>query len=316
MDSIDIQHLPKIENSWVCIGSFDGVHLGHRALLKQLVEGARVAASKPVVVTFQPHPSFYFGKVAAGYQLTSSQDKEKLIHSQGVETILTLRFDQNLADLDAETFLLQLKNILGVRTIVAGKTFSVGKNRSGTISEVISIGSKLNFEVKVVEPFKIENTAVSSTIIRKNLQEGKMRTANQLLGRNYTISGNVIHGEHRGRRLGIPTANIETPKDRLIPDNGVYVTRAHFGTKTYPSVTNIGVRPTFENPLPTPRIEIHLLDTTETLYDQEMTLEFIDYLRPEMKFPDAQQLVDQINLDIRRTREVLANEPHTPGIPA
>ena len=165
----------------------------------------------------------------------------------------------------------------------------------------------LEYKVEVVPPFKVNNVVVSSSQIRSLLQEGRLARANHLLNHPYSLSGKVIHGEHRGHGLGFPTANLQIPADRLIPAKGVYATRAIVHDKVYTSVTNIGVRPTFENPLEFPRVEPHILDLEEDLYGQEVKLELVDYLRPEIAFNNSTELIAQVQLDIQKAREVIEN---------
>ena len=199
--------------------------------------------------------------------------------------------------------------MIGIERLLAGFNFHLGRGQSGDTSKLSEIGRTLGYEVETLEAVKVKDEVISSSRVREYLRGGEVNKANQFLGRVYNLTGKVIHGENRGEKIGIPTANLDISMDRLIPGNGVYATRALVEGERYSAVTNIGVRPTFENPLPSPRVEPHLLDTDKRLYDETITLEFIEFLRPEIKFPDVKALVDQIRLDIHKTREILAREP-------
>lgn len=298
----------SFQQSWVTIGSFDGVHLGHQALIHHLVDGAHQAGAPAVVLTFSPHPAVFFNRVPLAYSLTSPEERKKLLESLGVDQVIQLEFDAELANLSAVEFMDQMKEYLGISHLLVGFNFALGKNRNGDVPTLQILGKERGIEVEVISPIIIEGENISSSQIRSLLQNQQIKEANRCLGRPYSLSGDVIHGEARGTRLGFPTANINVPADRLIPGNGVYVTRARVNGDVFQSVTNIGIRPTFDHPLPAPRVEPHLLDVHEDFYSQHMTLEFIEFLRPEIRFPDSQSLIDQINRDVQRTREVLAHD--------
>lgn len=309
MDLLLPLHLRKQPASWVAIGAFDGVHRAHQVLFRHLVAGAHQAGLPAVVITFEPLPGVFFNHQTNGYAISSLEDRKNLIRDLGVDDIMVLNFTREFADIEAAVFMREVKNTLGLQQLVAGFNFTLGKGAAGNVTELQHLGALLGFSVHVESPVRVEGKVVSSSNIRKSLREGDIRAANAMLGRRFTLDGEVIHGEHRGGKLGIPTANLSIAHGRLLPANGVYVTRAHVGGKTYDAVTNVGVRPTFDNPLPAPRIEPHLLDTQDDFYQQQLCLEFLDYLRPEQKFPDSQALVAQIQQDIARAREVFAHEP-------
>lgn len=302
IDSLQYHH------SWITIGSFDGVHLGHQALIKELVKQAHAAGDSAIVITFWPHPSTFFKRAPLAYSLTCPGEREQLLLNLGVDQVFTLAFDQALADLSAVQFMLNLKEKLDIKTLVAGPNFALGKGREGTLEKLAEISQQIGFSLEIAQPITTPEGMVSSSQVRTDLRDHRVHEAGQKLGRPYRLSGMVVHGEHRGTGLGVPTANLDVPPERLIPANGVYVTRALVNDKVYASVTNIGVRPTFENPLPVPRIEPHILDMQDQLYQQQLTLEFIEFLRPEIKFDNSQQLVAQIQKDITRTREIFSAE--------
>jgi riboflavin kinase/FMN adenylyltransferase len=201
----------------------------------------------------------------------------------------------------------EVKSALGLEKMLAGFNFTLGKDHAGTVAALKKIGNDLSFNLEVLPPIRHGLDIVSSSNIRKLLKNGEVAKAAVFLGRPYHLEGPVVHGEHRGGKLGIPTANLSIPAERLLPAIGVYATLAHVDGRTYLSVTNVGVRPTFDNPLSFPRVEPHLLDTDQTFYDKMLKLEFIEFLRPEVRFPDSRALVEQIQQDIQKTRKILAD---------
>lgn len=293
----------RFQNAWVTIGSFDGVHLGHQSLIKGLVGRAHSEDCPALVITFWPHPATFFKRAPLAWALTSPEERRGLICALGVDDVLTLNFTQDLANLSALEFMQGLKDRLGLKGLLVGPNFALGKGREGSVHRLAEIAGELDFELEVAQPLTNGEGMISSSQIRTDLIEGRVTPAAHKLGRLYKLSGKVVHGEHRGTGLGVPTANLEHQPERLIPGNGVYITRALVNGKSYASVTNIGVRPTFDNPLPVPRIEPHILDINEQLYDQYLSLDFIDYLRPEIKFESSKELVAQIQKDIQKTRD-------------
>lgn len=290
--------------TWITIGSFDGVHLGHQTLIRNLIEKAHACDCKAIVITFWPHPATFFKRAPLAWSLTSPAERRTLLISLGVDEVMTLNFDDVLANLTAEEFILGLKAKLNLKGLLVGPNFALGKGREGTLEKLTAIARQQDFELEVITPVKTGEGMISSSQIRGDLLESRVKAAAQKLGRPYSLTGKVVHGEHRGTGLGVPTANLDYEPERLIPANGVYITRALVNGRAYASVTNIGVRPTFENPLLVPRIEPHILDMHDQLYGQELSLEFIDHLRPEIKFADSKELVVQIQKDILKTREL------------
>lgn len=309
MDYIEVMKNASIESSWVTIGAFDGVHLGHQTLFNKLVDGARQDNSKAIAITFDPLPALFFERINIGQVLTTLTDRVSLIKSLGVDEVIVLKFDQALANVEALPFMEQVKRTLGLRRLLSGYNSRIGKDQAGSVSRLKEVGQQLGFSVEVVPPVRKGQEIISSSNIRKLIKAGDIYRANQFLGRPYAVTGEVVHGEHRGSKLGIPTANLSIPQEKLLPATGVYATKAHVGERTYLSVTNVGVRPTFENPLSAPRVEPHLLDTDETFYGLTIKLEFIEFLRPEVRFPDAKALIEQIQQDIRKTRELFTDAP-------
>lgn len=301
----------KLDRSWLSIGVFDGVHRGHQALLKRLVDGAHAAGLPAVVVTFFPHPVVVLQNVQDPVYLSMPEERAELLASAGVDEVVTLEFDRHLASRTAAEFMQMMKDHLGVVHLCTGYDFALGRGREGNLSVLRRIGEELGFTVEVIDPVSgHEKEIISSSRIRDLLSQGDVRAAASLLGRRYTIDGVITHGDGRGHGLGFPTANIAIPQQRLAPGRGVYATWVTLRGQCFPAVTNVGLRPTFENQLVLPRIEAHILDLPDDpdLYGQPARLEFIEFLRPELRFPHIQSLIDQIHKDIQRAREVFSHD--------
>jgi riboflavin kinase/FMN adenylyltransferase len=219
--------------------------------------------------------------------------------------VVTIEFNEVVAALTAEQFMLEVKETLGITHLLVGSDFALGHGRSGDIPALKALGEQIGFIVETLSPVKVNGEVVSSSQIRSLLLDGNLQQANRLLGRAYSLEGYVVHGEHRGNKLGFPTANLDIAANLLLPAKGVYACRALVNDTVYTAVTNIGVRPTFENPLPSPRVEPHLLDLEGDLYGKFLQLELIEYLRPEKAFDSPQDLVAQVNRDIQKTRELI-----------
>jgi riboflavin kinase/FMN adenylyltransferase len=308
MDYTDTLKEASTQRAWVTIGAFDGVHKGHQTLFSKLIEGAKQANCPCIAITFDPLPALFFSRIKTDQVLTTIRERVALIKSMGVDQVIVLKFTREFANVEAEAFMTEVKKNLGVEKLLAGYNFALGKNNTGTVTFLKKIGDHLGFEVEVVPPIRHGLEIISSSNIRQLLKNGEVAKASTFLGRHYYLQGRVVHGEHRGGKLGIPTANLSIPDERLLPAIGVYATLAHVNKKIFLSVTNVGVRPTFDNPLPVPRVEPHLLDTNETYYGKTLKLEFIRYIRPEVRFPDSRALVEQIQQDIKKTREILSND--------
>ena len=261
--SVEKVHL---DNTWVSIGVFDGVHRGHQAILKKLVEGAEQAGCKTAVVTFFPNPGVVLGRISKAYYLTSPDLRAKLIGETGVENVITLEFTHELSALTAQEFMQLLVDHLGLIHLVTGEDFALGHGREGNIARLAEIGNELGYGLTVVPAVIEEEARISSTIIRNLIQEGQVDQAANLLGRFYSTSGKIDHGDGRGKGLGFPTANLDFWKEQLLPPAGVYATWAWLGSERFASVSNLGVRPTFDQPNPQPHLEAHLLDFERDLY--------------------------------------------------
>ena len=303
-----------LENSWVTIGSFDGVHLGHQALINELVKNAHANGESAVVITFFPHPLVFLRNLPIPYYLTTLEEKKILMAEMGVDALVSLNFNQHLANLSAREFVTLLKDHLGMKEVWIGEGFALGKNRQGNIYTLGELGQEFGFKVKVNELTQVGQFTISSSQIRHALAMGQVDEVSQLLGRLYRVTGKVVHGEGRGKGLGYPTANIEYDPIKIIPANGIYATWSWWKRKRFPSVTNIGLRPTFEKGDQKPTIETYFVDFDQDLYNEILTLEFLKYLRPEEKFTTVEELKRKIRQDVEDANEVFSHAPRTPGL--
>ena len=302
-NSLDDIHLPS---SWLTIGVFDGVHRGHQEIIRRLVAGAHAVNLPAVVMTFYPHPAVVLGGQEHFKRLTTTSERAEILTGMGVDAVVVHPFTRTLAEQTAETFMRYVKNRVGLRKLLVGYDFALGRGREGNASRLAEIGGQLGYGVETIPVFSLEGQIVSSTRIRKLISAGQVAEAATDMGRYYTVSGIVIHGDGRGRKINIPTANISVPEDKILPANGVYACWASVGESRHPAVTNVGIRPTFKSVDLTPNVETHILDFERELYGQEIKLEFVSHLREEMKFPSVEALVAQITGDIVRAREILA----------
>jgi len=306
----------KQPGPWITIGSFDGIHLGHQKLIRELTAGAQKNKTAPVVITFFPNPAAFFRGISAPYYLTSTREKEDILRQKGVRSILTLKFEHNTSRLSPQQFLGAIHAQFPFSCLLIGYDFRMGADRSGGIENLAEIGERMGFSVRAIEPVMYRGQPVSSSRIRTALINGDLLTANKMLGFPYTIEGEVVHGDGRGKHIGLPTANIEVWEQKLLPATGVYAVFAELDGVRYPGVVSIGYRPTFYDNPAGQTVETHILDFDQDIYDKRMKVLFVKYLRPEEKYNSVRELMDQIRIDIKNTREVLANEPSAKNLPA
>ncbi len=306
------------QESLLTIGAFDGLHLGHQAILTQLVAQAQGYGYLSGMVTFHPHPRAVLNPQAKTELLTTLEEKEELVRALGLDLFVVIPFTRELAATSARDFVGLLRAQLRLRELWIGPNFALGRGQEGNATRLAELGDELGFRTRVVQPVINGGRMISSTAIRGLLRAGDVAEAARQLGRPYRIAGVVVPGAQRGRRIGIPTANMEAPEGKLIPANGVYAVFAELGGGLYPAVVNIGVRPSFDHG---PRsIEAHLLEgravtpppatpdaRSDELYGQPMALRFVQRLRPEIKFESAEALVAQIRTDVERARAILAS---------
>ena len=291
--------------SWLTIGVFDGVHRGHQEILANLTAGAHQNDVPAVVLTFWPHPAVVLGKRYDLKTLTMPEERAELLGAQGVDAVITHPFTPDFAQLSARDFMRRISHRLGLRSLWIGYDFALGHNREGNLERLTELGKEFRYEVQAVGPVKNGEDVLSSSLIRKRIRAGDVSKAAENLGRYYSLSGPVIHGDGRGRKINIPTANLDYPQDKVIPANGVYVCWAWIGDEKHPAAINIGINPTFTPDKQTPNVEAHILDFDRDLYGQEIKLEFVQYLRPELKFDSVEALLEKIHEDIAQTREIL-----------
>ena len=284
------------------IGNFDGLHLGHQAIISQLKEIARQHDLPTVVIIFEPQPQEYFSPENAPARLTRFREKVEELSRLGVDRLVCLKFDEELANLSAKEFVERLLiDGLDIRHLVVGDDFRFGKNRQGDYSTLENMADEFGYQLDHTNTCLSEGQRISSTRIRQALANDDLKLASQLLGRGYAISGRVVHGDKRGRKLGFATANMELHRLHS-PITGVYVTCVHgINDKIYPAVTSIGTRPMFDGE--GMRLETHILDIDETLYAKHIRVEFLQKLRPESKFPDINELKKAIKTDIENARQ-------------
>lgn len=298
---------PEHRGCVVTIGNFDGVHLGHQAVLGQLAEQADALGLPLVVVTFEPQPAEYFQPHGAPPRLTRLREKIKALRRYSVDRVLVLRFNQDLATMEADRFIREvLIDGLDVRYLVVGDDFRFGRGRAGDFAMLDDAGKLGGFPVVHMHTFKIEGERVSSTRVRNALAAGEMSLAEQLLGRPYRICGRVAHGDKRGRTIGFPTANLALHRLAL-PVRGVYAVEL-FGLKIEPmrGVANVGVRPTVDGDQK-PLLEVHLFDFADEIYGEHVQVDLLHRLRDEMKFQSFDMLKWQIERDCEHAREFFAD---------
>lgn len=295
-----IKEIRRDENTVVTVGTFDGVHRGHRVLIDLLCERSRKLKARSVVVTFDPHPREIIHPNDDGIRLlTTLSERYELLREIGVEGMIIIPFDRDFSLLSSEEFLRSyIWKRIGVREFIIGYDHQFGKDREGTIGTVQRVGRDLGFSVRVVSRQDVGSKAVSSTRIRKALrEEGNVSLAKTLLGRPYRLHGRVVHGDKRGRSIGFPTANIEAESDRkLIPANGVYAVRVEVLNRTVGGMMNIGTRPTFSGQ--EKRMEVHLFDFSKDIYGEKVQVHFWDRIRSEQPFSDADALKVQLGKDM------------------
>ncbi|MEY2494509.1 MAG: riboflavin kinase / adenylyltransferase [Verrucomicrobiota bacterium] len=287
---------------FLAIGVFDGVHLGHQAVISTSARHATNAGGTPVVVTFDPHPAKVLRPQDAPHLLTATQHKIALIRDLGVAHLLVLHFDREFAATTPDDFVAQLvTNSHPLREICVGHEWSFGKNRAGNLDLLKKLGSTLHFDVVGVPAVTLNGEVVSSTAIRRAVADGDLTKATQMLGREYTILGTVKAGEQLGRKLGFPTANLSAHSEQF-PPNGVYVTEARLRGALYRGVANLGYRPTVTEGKPERLLELHLFDLNKDIYGEEVEVRFLRYLRPEQKFENIDALKAQIAHDVEEAR--------------
>jgi riboflavin kinase/FMN adenylyltransferase len=291
---------------FLAIGVFDGVHLGHRSVIRRALQDAKNAGGTAVVVTFDPHPSRVLRPGNGPCLLTSTSHKIRLVEALGISHLLVIHFDAAFAATPPEDFIAALYAACKpLREICVGHQWSFGRNRAGNLEMLKIWGDKLGFDEVGVPAVEVDGKVVSSTLIRTMVEAGDLVNAARFLGREFTVLGTVGEGEHLGRKLGFPTANLSTHNEQFPPD-GVYAVKALLKNRMLPGVANIGTRPTVEQQGGERLLEVHLFDFDENIYGAEVEVFFRKFLREEKKFASVEELRQQISEDAKIARAVLA----------
>ena len=302
----DINQL-HLDNCWLTIGSYDGVHLGHQQIIRPMVAGAHQEGISVVVVTFHPHPQLVIKDEDRPFYLTLPAQRARILGDLGVDYVVTYTFTKETSHLGAEEFILLVYDQLHFSNLWVGHDFALGRNREGGLDILKEIGENLGYQVHKVPPYLSGNNVVSSSLIRKKLRAGEIRAANDLMGRALELYGEVIKGDNRGKSLGFATSNLDVPREVVDIKPGVYACWAEVKGEYWKAVTNIGFRPTFGGGITSPRIEAHLLDFSQDLYGERMGLRFVERIRDEMKFGQISELQAQISVDIQKAHHILGD---------
>ena len=291
----------------VTIGSFDGVHLGHQKVLKDLRDIAKTNHALSVVISFEPHPRFFFNPGTDLRLLTTTKEKIDLLSQYHIDELILQKFDAGFASQDAEIFVKKLVENLNMKDLLIGYDHRFGKDRKGTFDFVKSLENKYDFKTHKIEPLIIDEQEISSSLIMQILSKGEVDLAKKYLGRPYFLTGTVVRGNRLGRKLGFPTANIIIKDtEKLIPKQGVYLVFSSIDNKIVYGMMNIGYRPTIDGTRLI--MEVHFFDFTGDLYDKNITVHFLKRLRDEQKFPDLNALKNQLKKDAEMSRELIAKE--------
>lgn len=286
------------------LGNFDGIHLGHQALLQRVVQDAKSLDGRSVVLTFEPHPLKILAPARAPRLILTHKDKMRLLQSLGVDVVIVQRFNAAFANVEAAEFVRRyLVDRLKVHKMWVGKDLRFGKDRKGRVADLIQGGVEGGFEVALIDPVEVEGERISSSRIRDLIERGIVDGVHRYLGRYHFVSGRVVSGHQRGRHLGFPTANIVT-RTEVLPLDGIYATIIQVGERRWSSVTNIGLNPTFGGGPRT--IESYIFDFRGDLYGRAVRLFFVKRIREEKKFPSSDLLVEQMKEDVLNAKEILS----------
>jgi riboflavin kinase/FMN adenylyltransferase len=295
-------------NAVVTTGTFDGVHLGHKKIIKRLIEKAKEIGGESVLLTFWPHPKLVLSPdshTRVTRILSTIEEKTELLETLGLDHLVILPFTREFSELSCEKYIEDvLISGFGTKAMVIGYDHRFGKNREGGIDYLIQHSERFKIEIEEINRQEIDNITISSTKIRKAIEEGDIQTANELLGRNYDFCGTVVKGRQLGRQIGYPTANVQTQNEfKLIPKNGVYAVYAWVRGKKFGGVMNIGVRPTVEGKGITQ--EVYIFDFSDDIYGESVKVEIVDFIREEQKFDSIEALIQQIKQDVIASQRIL-----------
>lgn len=297
----------KFEPSVIGLGNFDGIHIGHRAIMKKVIEVAKEKNIASSVLLFKQHTNEVFPKMPP-YYISSLQDKIDTLEEIGIDIAYTIDFTMEFAQLNNDEFILDfIRDHINSRYLVCGNDYTYGKRSLGTTKELLEYEKEGEIEVYLVDNTMYDLQKASSTTIRNAISEGDFETATELLTKPYKITGKVVHGENRGAKsLGFPTANLETEFSYIIPKDGLYITQTHVDNNIYMSITSVGTNPTFTDE-ESIKIETYILDFEQNIYGKEIQIEFIKLLRDQIKFDSSEELIEQMKVDEKETREYFEN---------
>ncbi|WP_294239372.1 bifunctional riboflavin kinase/FAD synthetase [uncultured Chryseobacterium sp.] len=284
------------------LGMFDGVHLGHKSIIDELIKVGGENHLETAVLTFWPHPRFVFNPSENLKLLNTLEEKTFLMEKYNIENLFLKEFDEEFRNLTGEEFVRQiLVDKLHVKYLIIGYDHSFGKNKSGNFELLQKLSEELDFEVEQMEAINIHENNISSTKIRKALLDGNIREANEMLGYSYSVSGTVVHGKKIGRTIGYPTANIETDSIKLLPKKGAYIVEVFVKDQQYKGMLSIGTNPTVNGEKLT--VEVYILDFNNDIYGEKITVKFRDFLHDEIKFEGIEKLIERLDEDKRLTEE-------------
>ena len=307
--------IDNLENFWheqtsiLTIGAFDGIHRGHQALVRQVIERAQWKGCQSGVVTFFPHPVNVLFPERGVQCITTPGEKAAILERFGLDMMVLIQFTPELAALPAGQFVNMLVDHLHPTELWVGRDFTFGKEREGDVAFLQEMGPQAGFDVHVLEPIQWKGNVVSSSRIRRLLAGGEMEEVADLLGRYYALTGEVVPGPHRGQTLGFPTANLKVRSERALPCDGVYACFALVGRERFPAVANLGIRPTFDDA--NHLLEVYLIDVDIDLYGCDLGVEFVHRMRPESRFKSMDDLIEQIQADVAEARRLLIAARHT-----
>ena len=302
-----IENFPASEGSIVTIGTFDGVHLGHQQIIKQLIDTSQQSKLKSVLLTFFPHPRMVLQPDISMRLIQTIEERERALRKTGLDYLVIHPFSEKFSRLSADDYVKQiLVEKLNVRKVVVGYDHRFGRNRTASLEDMYNYADIYDFKVIEIDAKKIKSTAVSSTKIRKAIDEGDIALANTYLGDPFSLEGVVVHGDKRGRELSYPTANIELQnKHKIIPKQGVYLIQSDLDNQVVYGMMNIGTKPTFDTT--NPSIEVHFFDWNGDLYEQTLQVKLLKWVREEQKFGSVEELQAQIHADERYCRSYISN---------
>jgi len=293
----------KTQNLCLCIGNFDGIHLGHQHVIKKIINSSRSDNLKSAIMTFVPHPKIYFKRTNNNFNIITNDYKKNFLDSLGVENYIEYKFNKTLSNLEAINFIEKiLVKQLHVKKIIVGKDFRFGKDRKGDTALLKKLSNKYHYKLSIIGHIKNKKTNLkfSSSLIRKNINEGSFEKVSEALGRNWFMQGKIVKGNQKARLINFPTANMKT-ENHILPKKGVYCVNVVFQGNLYRGIANFGERPTVKgvNLL----LETHIFEFNRDIYGKELTVEFLTFIRPEKKFKDFKSLTNQIQKDVIKAKK-------------